>query len=88
VAHAQKERYYADLKPQLEAIRSRLSETRKNDLGHFKDQIKPLLEEEIVSRYYFEKGAVENRLKNDQEVKKAMEVLRNQAEYKRILHMD
>lgn len=88
IAMAKKERSYDDLKPQLEVIKSRIAEGRKNDLINFKDQIKPLLEEEIVSRYYFEKGTVESRFKNDIEVKKAMDVLRNQAEYKKILRIE
>lgn len=82
---AKREKFYDDLKPQLDQIKTRLAETRKNDLTHYKDQIKQLLEKEIVSRYYFEKGSVETGFKYDQEVKAAIEVLHNQPEYKRIL---
>jgi len=85
---AKRERSYDDLKPQLDLIKSRIADGRKNDLINFKDQIKPLLEEEIVSRYYFEKGMVEARFKNDNEVKKAMDILRNEAEYKKILRIE
>jgi carboxyl-terminal processing protease len=82
---AKREKFYDDLKPQLDQIKTRLAETRKNDLAHYKDQIKQLLEKEIVARYYFEKGSVETGFKYDQEVKAAIEVLHNQPEYKRIL---
>ena len=88
VAMAKRERSYDDLKPQLDLIKARIADGRKNDLINFKDQIKPLLEEEIVSRYYFEKGTVEARFKNDNEVKKAMDVLHNQSEYKKILRIE
>lgn len=88
IALSKRERSYTDLKPQLDIIKARLADSRKNDLITFKDQIKPLLEEEIVSRYYFEKGIVEARFKNDNEVKKASEVLRNQSEYKKILRLE
>ncbi len=88
VALAKRERSYDDLKPQLDLIKARIADGRKNDLINFKDQIKPFLEEEIVSRYYFEKGTVEVRFKNDNEVKKAMEVLHNQSEYKKILRIE
>lgn len=88
VALAKRERSYEDLKPQLDLIKGRIAEGRKNDLINFKDQIKPLLEEEIVSRYYFEKGTVESRFKNDNEVKKAMDVLHNPSEYKKILRIE
>jgi len=88
ISLAKRERSYDDLKPQLDLIKSRIADGRKNDLVNFKDQIKPLLEEEIVSRYYFEKGMVEARFKKDNEVKKAMDILRNQAEYKKILRIE
>jgi carboxyl-terminal processing protease len=88
IALSKRERTYNDLKPQLDQIKTQLAEGRKNDLINFKDEIKPLLEEEIVSRYYFEKGIVEARFKNDNEVKKASDVLRNQSEYKKILRIE
>jgi carboxyl-terminal processing protease len=88
VVLAKRERSYDELKPQLDLIKSRIADGRKNDLVNFKDQIKPLLEEEIVSRYYFEKGTVESRFKNDNEVKKAMDILRNQSEYNKILWIE
>ena len=67
-AEAKKEKYYDDLKPQLDQLHFRLKESRKNDLVIFKDQIKKLLEEEIASRYYLEKGATEAGFKFDREI--------------------
>ena len=88
IASAKRERFYSDLKPQLEQVQQKLADARKNDLILFKDQIKPLLEEEIASRYYFEKGIVESRFKYDNEVKKAIELLHTPAEYKKILRIN
>jgi carboxyl-terminal processing protease len=85
-AEAKKERYYTALKPSLESIQGKLKDNRKNDLMIYKDQIKKLLEEEIVARYYFEKGTVEARFKYDQEIKKAIEILHDQSAYKKILN--
>ncbi len=87
VEEAKKEKYYTDLQITLDQLQNKIKESRKNDLHLYRDQIKTLLEEEIVSRYYFEKGSVENRLKNDQEIKKAIDVLHNQGEYKKILNI-
>lgn len=87
VEEAKKEKYYTDLQTTLDQLQNKIKESRKNDLHLYRDQIKTLLEEEIVSRYYFEKGSVENRLKNDQEIKKAIDVLHNQSEYKKILNI-
>jgi carboxyl-terminal processing protease len=44
-----------------------------------------LIAEEIVKRYYFEKGAVQETLKDDADLKKALEVLQNPEEYKKVL---
>lgn len=84
---AKKERYYADLKIQLDQIGTKLADSRKNDLMSFKDQIKLLLEQDIASRYYLEKGAVEVAFKYDQDVKKSIEVLNNSNQYKKILNL-
>ena len=84
---AKKERYYTDLKIQLDQITTKLAESRKNDLVTFKDQIKLLLEEDIASRYYLEKGAVEVAFKYNEDVKKSIEVLNNSTQYKKILNI-
>jgi len=83
---AKAERFYDDLKPQIDQIQVRLAEGRKNDMMTFKDQIKLLLEEDIVARYYMEHGQVEVSFKKDREIKAAVEILNNPAQYKKILH--
>lgn len=84
---AKKERYYQDLKPQLEQIGELLKENRKRDLYNFKDQIKGLLEQDIVSRYYLEKGVTEVEFKHDSDIKRSIEVLNNPTEYKKMLNI-
>ncbi len=84
---AKKEKYYADLKIQIDQIESRLAETRKNDLITFKGQLKLFVEEDIAAHYYLEKGAVEVAFKYDQDVKRSIEVLNNSIQYKKILNL-
>lgn len=84
---AKREKYYADIKPQLDLIQSKIEESKKNELTLYKDQIKKLLEEDIASRYYMEKGSVEVGFKYDQDIKKATEVLLNNTQYKKILNI-
>ena len=84
---AKREKYYGDIKPQLDLIQAKIEESKKNELQLYKDQIKKLLEEDIASRYYMEKGSVEVGFKYDQEIKKASEVLLSSAQYKKILNM-
>jgi carboxyl-terminal processing protease len=86
VAYSKRERYYEELQPQLDQIRKRIEQARTNDAIYYKDEIKKLLEEEIISRFYFEKGIVESRLNQDKEVKGSIELLHNLADYKKILN--
>lgn len=88
VEEAKRERYYDVLKPQLDQINAKLTDGRKNDLITFKDQIKMVLEEDIVSRYQLEKGSVEAGFKYDQDVKKAIEVLNNKTQYNKLLSIE
>jgi carboxyl-terminal processing protease len=82
---AEQEKYYTELKPQLDQIKAKIDENKKTELTLYKDQVKKLLEEDIISRYYLEKGSVESSFKYDHELKKATEVLQNQAQYAKIL---
>lgn len=84
---AKSERFYDDLKPQIDQIQTRLADSRKNDLITFKDQIKLLLEEDIVARYFLERGQVEVSFKQDEEIKASIGVLNNPTQYKKILHL-
>lgn len=84
---AKKERYYDELSPQFEQIGELLKESRKKDLYTFKDQIKSLLEQDIVSRYYLEKGSTEVQFKFDADIKKSIEILHTPAYYKKILKL-
>jgi len=58
---------------------------KQADLEKYRNEIKSLLRNEIVSRYYAQKGRVEAAVTEDQEIKKAIEVLGNQQTYKTIL---
>ncbi|MCB0487470.1 MAG: S41 family peptidase [Cyclobacteriaceae bacterium] len=82
---AKRERYYDDLRPQIDQITELLKESRKKDLYTFKDQIKTLLEQDIVSRYYLERGSTEVEFQYDADVKKSIEVLNNSTLYKKTL---
>jgi carboxyl-terminal processing protease len=84
---AKKEKYYTDIKTQLEQIQSRIAETKKNELMLHKDQVKMLLEEEIISRFHLEKGSIEAGFKYDNEVKKAVEILHDTQQYKKVLNI-
>jgi carboxyl-terminal processing protease len=84
---AKKEKYYSDLKSQLDLVTARIAESKKNELVLHKEEIKMLLEEDIVSRYHLEKGSVESGFKYDKDIKTATEVLRDNARYRKLLNI-
>jgi carboxyl-terminal processing protease len=86
-AEAKKERTYDDLKPQLDQLKNRLEDSRKNDLITFKDEIKSLLEEDIAAHYYLERGAIEVGFKEDQDINKSKELFSNLPAYRKILNL-
>ena len=63
--YVQKEAYYEEIKAQLEAIKLKVNHSKENDLNTHKKEIKKILSEEIVSRYYFQEGMIEAGLYQD-----------------------
>ena len=82
---AESEKYFEELKNEFEMLESKMMHNKQADLEKYRDEIKSLLRNEIVSRYYAQKGRVEAAVTEDQEIKKAIEVLGNQQTYKTIL---
>ena len=79
------EKHYDDVKLELEAIRKKVTVNKANDLQRFKPEIKELLEQEIVSRYYFEKGRTEAGFDSDPNIQAAVAVLNDPNRYASLL---
>lgn len=58
---------------------------KENDIEKNKGEIIRMLENEIVRRFHYRKGAIENSFYYDNEVNKAVEILGSQSEYKKLL---
>ena len=82
---AEFEGYMENAKDEFAALEKKLQHNLDLELDRFAKDIKPLLAEEIVKRYYFEKGAVQETLKDDADLKKALETLQQPEEYKKVL---
>ena len=85
VANAEKEQMNSETIKAIEDLKQMIIEDKKNDIYKFKDEIKHLLMGEIITKYYYQKGRVEASLKSDKELKKAIEILNDEKEYKKIL---
>jgi len=81
-----KEKYFGLAKDELETLKEKLAHDKDKDLKTFKDEIIEFITEEIIGRYYFQKGRIELNLKYDHEIKKAVEILENPDDYYAILN--
>ena len=82
---AEFEGYMEGASEEFAALEKKLQHNLDLELDRFAKEIKPLIAEEIVKRYYFERGAVQETLKDDADLKKALEVLQKPEEYKKVL---
>jgi len=82
---AENEEYYQRIDEQFRALEEKIAAEKKDDLKHFKKEIKQVLENEIVSRFYFQDGRIAQSLNDDPDVQKAIEVLNNEGRYRGIL---
>ncbi|MBF44884.1 MAG: peptidase S41 [Flavobacteriales bacterium] len=85
---AEGEKYLSELQDQLEVLSSKMEESKNNDIERFKSEISELLEMEIVTRYFYQKGKIETTIKHDEEIAKAIDVLENMVLYNAILRGD
>ncbi len=82
---ARRERYYEGAKNEFAALEKGLTLNLNQDLEQFSEEIRDLLKDEIVSRYYYQKGAIIAALGNDKEIKHVLALFQNPVEYSRIL---
>jgi carboxyl-terminal processing protease len=82
---AKEEGYDESMSAEYEALMKKVKASKEKDLELFKDQIIDLLENEIISRYYYQNGRILHSFKDDSSLKKAIEILNDEAQYKKIL---
>jgi len=71
----EEEGYTADVKAEVDALEAKLNRNLEADFTTFREEIEMLLSIEIVSRYYYQSGEMQQSLKFDPCLKKAIEVL-------------
>ncbi len=81
IQHAKKEKYYEMAQKEFEALKAKLAPDFDKDAEAFKDEIRELLRDEIVSRYYYQKGAIRAAINDDKGIKKAIEELNSETAY-------
>jgi carboxyl-terminal processing protease len=74
---ATKEKQFDQIQTEYDALKAKMATSKKNDLQIHKEEIKQVLENEIASRYYFEKGRYEANFKYDKELAQAVKVMQD-----------
>ena len=67
------------------ALEEKLTPNLERDFDRFKDQVKKVLASEIVKRYYYQSGNLQEGLKDDPVLEKALEVLADPELYAKTL---
>ena len=74
-----------DVAEDIKALEAKLTHNEDYDYEHWKPEIKKLLNNEIMLRYYYRRGLIRNSLNNDKTLDTALAVLNNPQEYRKML---
>lgn len=82
---AKREGYIDDCAAEFEALKAKLKGDLRADMLKFRKEIEPYVCDDIVRRYYYERGGVRQALQGDKTFERALEVLANEDEYRKLL---
>jgi carboxyl-terminal processing protease len=85
ITNAKKEKYYDIHQDLFNELEKNVTHSIEHDLTTFRSEITDLIEDEIISRYFYGKGAIAWEVKKDKQILKALEVLNNKDEYQSVL---
>jgi len=85
VKTAKREKYYEIAGDEFSSLEQKLSHNNLKDLETFQEEIRQILTEEIVNRYYFQAGRILAQIQKDQQLVKAREILNEPALVKEVL---
>jgi len=85
---ATKEKQFDNIQAEYEALKTKMINSKKNDLQQNKAEIKQVLENEIASRYYYEKGRYETNFKYDKELAQSVKIMQDKNQVASILKGD
>lgn len=69
----------------LKALEEKLTPNLDRDFDRFKEEVKKVMAAEMVKRYYYQKGELQESLKEDPVLEKALEVLADTKQYNQTL---
>jgi carboxyl-terminal processing protease len=82
---AQNESYTAGIQEQIASLKTQIQHYKEEDLRKFEKEIKLILQEEIIARYYFQEGVISAMLVYDQSIQKACDLFQDMHRYHDLL---
>ncbi len=80
------EGYYEEAQAELDALKAKIDHHNlSSDLDRHRNEIQQMLEQDIVSAYYYQGGQLQIGLRNDKTLQEAERILNTSGEYERIL---
>jgi carboxyl-terminal processing protease len=83
---AEKEKYIGDASAEFDALEAKLAHDRFKDLIIHKEDVRELLGEEIVARYYYNAGKIANTMRKDGQIKTAVAIFTEPGKYQSLLN--
>ena len=80
-----REGYQEAVQAELDALEVKLRSDVRADLMRFRKEVEPYIMDEIAHRYYYQRGGVQQQLIDDPCIERALQVLSDKDEYKKIL---
>ncbi|MEZ4979201.1 MAG: S41 family peptidase [Chitinophagales bacterium] len=78
---AEEEEYFAAIETEFELLKEEIGHDKKKDLQKQQAEIMQLLENEIVTRYFYREGAIQNSFSYDKEMMEALKILKDKSVY-------
>ncbi len=75
VTSAKREKYYDLAEEEFTSLQEKLSHDNLKDLETFEEEIRQILSEEIVNRYYYQAGRILSQIQEDPQLDKAKDIL-------------
>ena len=82
---AKREKYYKIAEEEFISLKEKLSHNNLKDLETFETEIRQILSEEIVNRYYYQAGRIQAQIQEDIQLNRAKEILQEPAMVKEVL---
>ena len=85
---AESEKYFSDIEQELDQLKDKMNASKENDIERFKSEIMEVMEMEIATRYYYQKGKIESTIKHDKDLAEAIDLLNDMERYHAIIRGD